>query len=228
MKRYLKYERIFHPLHFLHTLPLSHVFGQFMALWIPPLLGAEVHFESRLQAQRLIETIHREQIAVVSCVPRVLDLLRSHLLAVDPKLADEVQETAGKKLWQRWWRFRRMHRLFGLRFWAFVCGGASLSPELEGFWTTMAFLLVQGYGMTETSAIITLNHPFNPHQGTIGQVMPGREVRITDEGEILVRGDVVSQASWQHGALQQNDSEWLATGDLAQRDDEGQLHFVRA
>jgi len=51
-------------------------------------------------------------------------------------------------------------------------------------------------------------------------------VRITDEGEILVRGDVVSQASWQHGALQQNQSEWLATGDLAQRDDEGQLHFV--
>jgi long-chain acyl-CoA synthetase len=226
MKKYLKYERIFHPLHFLHTLPLSHVFGQFMALWIPPLLGAEVHYESRLQAQRLIETIHRERIAVVSCVPRVLDLLRSHLLAVDPELAEEVEKTAGQKLWRRWWRFRGMHRLFGLRFWAFVCGGASLSPELEGFWTTMAFLLVQGYGMTETSAIITLNHPFNPGQGTIGKVLPGREVRITDEGEILVRGDVVSQASWQHGALQQNQSEWLATGDLAQRDDEGQLHFV--
>ena len=226
MKKYIRYERIFHPLHFLHTLPLSHVFGQFMGLWIPPLLGAEVHFESRLQAQRLIETIHREQVAVVCCVPRVLDLLRSHLLAVDPKLADEVQQTAGKKLWYRWWRFRRVHRLFGLRFWAFVCGGAALSPELEGFWTTMAFLLVQGYGMTETSAIITLNHPFNPGQGTIGKVLPGREVRITEEGEILVRGDMVSRASWQHGALQQNGSEWLATGDLAQRDEEGQLRFV--
>jgi long-chain acyl-CoA synthetase len=226
IRKYLKYERIFHPLHFLHTLPLSHVFGQFMGLWIPPMLGAVVHFETRLQAQRLIETIHDEQIAVVCCVPRVLDLLRSHLLAVDPKLADEVQQTAGKNLWPRWWRFRRIHRLFGLRFWAFVCGGAALSPELEGFWTTMAFLLVQGYGMTETSAIITLNHPFNPGQGTIGKVLPGREVRITDDGEILVRGDMVSQASWQHGALQQNDSEWLATGDLAQRDEEGQLRFV--
>jgi long-chain acyl-CoA synthetase len=197
-----------------------------MGLWIPPMLGAVVHFETRLQAQRLIETIHDEQIAVVCCVPRVLDLLRSHLLAVDPKLADEVQQTAGKNLWPRWWRFRRIHRLFGLRFWAFVCGGAALSPDLEGFWTTMAFLLVQGYGMTETSAIITLNHPFNPGQGTIGKVLPGREVRITDEGEILVRGDMVSRASWQHGVLQQNDSEWLATGDLAQRDEEGQLRFV--
>ena len=80
----------------------------------------------------------------------------------------------------------------------------------------MAFLLVQGYGMTETSAIITLNHPFKTHKGTIGKTLPGRDVRITDEGEILVRGDIVSRATWQHGAIQQNESEWLATGDLAQ------------
>ena len=226
MKKYLKYERIFHPLHFLHTLPLSHVFGQFMGLWIPPLLGAEVHFETRLQAQRLIETIHGEKVSVVCSVPRVLDLLRSHLLAVDPKLVDEVQQTAGKQLWRRWWQFRKVHGLFGYRFWAFVCGGASLSPELEGFWATLGFLTVQGYGMTETSALITLNHPFKAAQGTIGKVLPGRDVRITDEGEILVRGDVVSQATWQHGSLRQNESEWLATGDLAQRDDEGQLRFV--
>ncbi|HEY1500024.1 MAG TPA: AMP-binding protein [Acidobacteriaceae bacterium] len=226
IKKYLKYERIFHPLHFLHTLPLSHVFGQFMGLWIPPLLGAVVHFESRLQAQRLIETIRREKVAVLCSVPRVLDLLRSHLLAVEPGLADEIQRMAGKKLWPRWWHFRRLHRAFGYRFWAFVCGGAALSHELEDFWASMAFLLVQGYGMTETSALITLNHPFKPGQGTIGKVLPGRDVRINDDGEILVRGDVVSRATWQHGALQQNESEWLATGDLAQKDEEGQLRFV--
>jgi long-chain acyl-CoA synthetase len=226
MKKYLKYERIFHPLHFLHTLPLSHVFGQFMGLWIPPLLGAVVHFENRLQAQRLIETIRREQIAVVCSVPRVLDLLRSYLLAVDPQLGEDIQRQAGKNLWRRWWHFRKIHSTFGYRFWAFVCGGAALSSELEGFWATMAFLIVQGYGMTETSALITLNHPFKAAQGTIGKVLPGRDVRITDDGEILVRGDVVSRATWQHGALQQNESEWLATGDLAQRDEQGQLHFV--
>jgi len=226
MQKYLKYERIFHPLHFLHTLPLSHVFGQFMALWIPPLLGAEVHFESRLQAQRLIETIHRERVSVVCCVPRMLDLLRSHLLAVDPDLATRMGQEAGRKLWRRWWSFRKIHSLFGYRFWAFVCGGAALSPELEGFWANLGFLLVQGYGMTETSAVITLNHPFKAAQGTIGKVLPGRDVRITGEGEILVRGDVVSRSTWQHGALRQNESEWLATGDLAQRDEEGQLRFV--
>ncbi len=226
MQKYLRYERIFHPIRFLHTLPLSHVFGQFMGLWIPPLMAAEVHFENRLQAQRLIETIHRERISVVCSVPRVLDLLRAHLLAVHPALIEEIERATGEKVWKRWWHFRRIHRLFGYKFWAFVCGGASLSPELEGFWTTLGFALVQGYGMTETSALISLNHPFKPGKGTIGKVLPGRDVRITDEGEILVRGEMVSRATWQQGALRQNESEWLATGDLAQRDEQGQLHFA--
>jgi long-chain acyl-CoA synthetase len=224
--KYLKYERIFHPIRFLHTLPLSHVFGQFMALWIPPLFAAEVHFESRLQAQRIVEMIHRERISVVCSVPRVLDLLRAHLLAAYPKIAQEIAAAAGENAWKRWWRFRRIHRLFGLKFWAFVCGGASLAPELEGFWTALGFALIQGYGMTETSALITLNHPFKPGKGTIGKVLPGRDVKITDEGEILVRGDMVSGATWQRGALRQNESEWLATGDLAQKDEQGQLRFV--
>lgn len=226
MKKYLKYERFFHPLRFLHTLPLSHVFGQFMGLWIPPLLAAEVHFENRLQAQRLVETIKGERISVLASVPRVLDLLRSHLLAIDPQLEGKEKEAAGLGQWRRWWRFRRIHRMFGYKFWAFVCGGAALSPELEGFWTTLSFVLVQGYGMTETSALISLNHPLKPGYGTIGKVLPGRDVRITDEGEIQVRGDMVSKATWQNGALRSNDSEWLATGDLAQRDEQGQLKFV--
>ncbi len=226
MPKYLKYERIFHPIRFLHTLPLSHVFGQFMALWIPPLMAAEVHFETRLQAQRFIETIHDVRMSVVCCVPRVLDLLRAHLLALDPALPSRIQAAAGQKILKRWWRFRKIHRLFGYKFWAFVCGGATLSPELESFWTTLGFALVQGYGMTETSALITLNHPFKPGRGTIGKVLPGRDVRITDEGEILVRGDMVSQATWQQGAMQPTAGDWLATGDLAQRDDQGQLRFV--
>src|SRR5580704_4153533 len=122
MQKYLRYERFVHPLRFLHTLPLSHVFGQFMGLWLPVLLGAEVHFESRLQAQRLIEIIGRERISVLAAVPRVLDLLRSHLLSIDPGLNGEIQKAQGESVWRRWWRFRNVHRLFGIKFWAFVCG----------------------------------------------------------------------------------------------------------
>ncbi|HTD56063.1 MAG TPA: class I adenylate-forming enzyme family protein, partial [Silvibacterium sp.] len=226
MQKYLKYERIFHPLRFLHTLPLSHVFGQFMGLWIPPLLAAEVHFESRLQAPRLIEITHRERISVLAAVPRVLELMRESLLAEDPTLPEAIIAARGEKVWKRWWRFRKIHSTFGYKFWAFVCGGASLPPELESFWNTLGFALVQGYGMTETAALITLNHPFKVGKGTIGKVLPGRDVEIRDDGEIVVRGDMVSTATWRNGAMQKADSPWLATGDLAKRDEEGQLHFL--
>jgi long-chain acyl-CoA synthetase len=226
MQKYLKYERIFHPLRFLHTLPLSHVFGQFMGLWIPPLLGAEVHFESRLQAQRLIEITRRERISVLAAVPRVLELLRESLLAQDPGLPEQVEAAKGLKVWKRWWRFRKIHRTFGYKFWAFVCGGASLPPELESFWNTLGFALVQGYGMTETAALITLNHPFKVGKGTIGKVLPGRDVEIREDGEILVRGDMVSTATWRNGEMERAESPWLATGDLASRDEAGQLHFL--
>uniref|UniRef100_A0A7V4XTX8 AMP-binding protein n=1 Tax=Acidobacterium capsulatum TaxID=33075 RepID=A0A7V4XTX8_9BACT len=226
MQKYLRYERIVHPLRFLHTLPLSHVFGQFMGLWIPPLLGAEVHFDTRLQASHLIQTIHDERISLLVAVPRVLDILRSHLLDCNPELLTRLQTAQNSSVWQRWWRFRRIHSLLGYKFWAFVCGGASLPPDLESFWTTLGFALIQGYGMTESSALITLNHPFRPGRGTIGKVLPGREVRLSEEGEILVRGDIISSATWQQGALRPNDSPWLATGDLAKEDASGNMQFL--
>ena len=75
--------------------------------------------------------------------------------------------------------------------------------------------------MTETTALITLNHPFKVGKGTIGKVLPGRDVEIRDDGEIVVRGDMVSTATWRNGAMQQAESPWLATGDLARRDAEG-------
>jgi long-chain acyl-CoA synthetase len=224
--KYLKYERFVHPLRFLHTLPLSHVFGQFMGLWIPPLLAAEVHFESRLQAQRLMETARRERISVLASVPRVLSLLRDLIFADHPELPSAIEKARSQKIWRRWWRFRKIHRSFGYKFWAFVCGGASLPEDLESFWTTLGFALIQGYGMTETAALISLNHPFKVGKGTIGKVLPGRDVEIRDDGEIVVRGDMVSTSTWRNGAMQQSESPWLATGDLARKDAEGRLHFL--
>ena len=218
MQKYLKYERIFHPLRFLHTLPLSHVFGQFMGIWIPPLLAAEVHFESRLVPSDLIKTIHDERISVLVAVPRVLEILQTHL---NVNIDDATRFSALR----RWWHFRKIHRMFGFKFWALICGGATLPENLERFWNTLGFVVIQGYGMTETAALVSLNHPFHASQGTIGKVLPGREIRLADDGEILVRGDTVSKSSWQGGRMQTQESEWLATGDLAALDASGNLKF---
>ena len=226
MQKYLRYETPFHPLRFLHTLPLSHVFGQFMGLWLPPLLAAEVHFEDRLEAERLVRTIHRERISVLAAVPRVLELMRSHLLAREDGLALQIANAQGLPIAKRFWRFRRVHSLLGWKFWACVCGGASLPAELEQFWSTMGYAVIQGYGMTETTALITLNHPFKIARGTIGKPLPGREIRIGSDGEISVRGEMVAASTWQHGRMETRSDPWLATGDLVAQDQEGQLQFV--
>ena len=73
---------------------------------------------------------------------------------------------------------------------------------------------------------MTLNHPFRIGHGTIGKALPGREVRISDDGEILVRGDMLAAATWQGGALRPRGNEWLATGDLAAKDESGELRFL--
>jgi long-chain acyl-CoA synthetase len=226
IEKYRRYERWFHPLRFLHTLPLSHVFGQFMGLWIPGLLAAELHFTDVLESGRVVQLIRRERISVLVAVPRILTLLRAHLLAVRPSLAEEISLAAGVPIRKRWWRFRAVHRAFGWKFWAVISGGASLPAELEMFWNRLGFALIQGYGMTETAALVTLNHPFKIGQGTIGKALPGREVRLSDAGELLVRGDMVSGATWQGGKLQQRSSEWLATGDIAEQNEAGEFRFL--
>ncbi|MCU1225332.1 MAG: Long-chain-fatty-acid--CoA ligase [Edaphobacter sp.] len=223
---YLRYERLIHPLRFLHTLPLSHVFGQTMGLWIPPIFAAEVHFESRLTASRLIETIRRERISVLAGVPRVLAMLKSHLEAEYPGLPVRLAAAQDISAVKRWWRFRDIHSAFGLKFWAFVTGGGALPGPVEEFWNSLGFVLVQGYGMTETAALITLNHPFRVARGTMGKPLPGREVRLRPDGEVLVRGAMISPATWSGGSLHPRTAEWLATGDLAEAQPTGELRFI--
>jgi len=226
MGKYARYERIFHPLRFLHTLPLSHVFGQFMGLWLPPLLGAALHFPSRLVAQELIETVANERISVVAAVPRVLDLLRLSLLDRYPDLSQRLEIARTQTVWRKWWTFRDVHAAFGLKFWAFVCGGASLDHELEQFWLRLGFAVIQGYGMTETTALVSLNHPFKAASGSLGQVMPGREVRLAPDGEILVKGETIAGSSWEQGGPVARESEWLSTGDVGAMDAAGRLRFI--
>ncbi|MFP5234628.1 MAG: AMP-binding protein [Acidobacteriota bacterium] len=223
---YMRYEKYVHPLRFLHTLPLSHVFGQTMGLWIPPIFRAHVHFESRLVAPRLIEIIKRERISLLAAVPRIFALLKTHLESTHSDFAGRVASSHRLKAWKKWWVFRDIHREFGLKFWALISGGGALPPDVERFWNTLGFVLVQGYGMTETTALITLNHPFHVAHGTIGKPLPGREVKITPEGEVLVRGPMISTATWSGGQLQQREDEWLATGDLAQQEEGGELKFL--
>jgi long-chain acyl-CoA synthetase len=229
---YRKYERWFHPLRFVSLVPLSHVFGQFMALFVPPLLGATVVFEPSANPTEIIRTIKRERATALIAVPRMFDGLHAGLLReIEGRGQTEwfrraFASTDGQKFLRRAWKFRRMHRRFGWKFWALISGGAALSGGTEEFFRRVGYAVVQGYGMTETASLISLNHPFRAAQGTIGKVLPGREFRLGEEGEILVRGENVTGGYWEAGGVRTSeDNEWLRTGDIGELDAEGNLHF---
>jgi long-chain acyl-CoA synthetase len=144
------------------------------------------------------------------------------------RLEKNLKWANGQKFLRRAWRFRRIHRRFGWKFWAFISGGAALTPKTEMFFKQIGYAVVQGYGMTETASLISLNHPFRATEGTIGKILPGREFRLADDGEILVRGESVAGGYWEGGALQNGvrDKEgWLRTGDVGEVDVEGNLRF---
>lgn len=222
--RYLKWERLVHPIRFLNLVPLSHVFGQFMGIFVPQLLGGEVHFHDSLNPSELVETIRRERVSVAVTVPRMLETLREHVERHESGLAEAVEAAKGAHPLVKWWRFRRVHRRFGFKFWAFITGGATLPQETENFWQRLGFAVLQGYGMTETASLITVNHPFKKGRGSVGQALPGHELKLAPDGEILVRGRNVSPGYW--GGLPLTDDEgWLRTGDLGEADAAGNIFF---
>ncbi len=101
-------------------------------------------------------------------------------------------------------RFAPFAASFGWKFWAFISGGAALDSETEEFWGRLGYAAIQGYGLTETTSLISVNHPFRLGKGSIGKVLPGREVKLAEDGEILVRGGGVSSGYWDAGGEQTN------------------------
>ncbi|HZB26738.1 MAG TPA: 1-acyl-sn-glycerol-3-phosphate acyltransferase, partial [Vicinamibacterales bacterium] len=123
--------------------------------------------------------------------------------------------------------YRRAHRLFGLKFWAIVVGAAPLDPVLEAFFGRLGFVVVQGYGLTETAPIVTLNHPFRAARGAVGKPIAGVEVRIADDGEILVRGENVTRGYFNEPEATRAAFEdgWFHTGDIGGLDEAGRLYI---
>src|SRR5438105_5405925 len=233
IKRYLKWERLFHPIRFLNLLPLSHVFGQFLGVFVPQLISGTVLFQETLNPSEIVQTIKKERVSVVVTVPRVIETMKEKierdLEAQEKRVWFQKQFAAAEeeKFVRRWWRFRKIHNLFGWKFWAFISGGAALDAVTEEFWRRLSFVVIQGYGLTESTSLISVNHPFKLGRKSIGKVLPGREMKLDESGEILVRGENVAAGYWQGRKLQPVTAGegWFRTGDLGELDAQGYLHF---
>ena len=213
------------PLRFLNLLPLSHMFGQAMATFVPPMLSGEVMFMRSLRPRDIVQQIKARRISVLVSVPKILDVLRDHVGREFPHAA--VPDPGPMHWSKRWWKYRQVHRAFGWKFWAAVVGAAPLDPGLEEYWGRLGFLVVQGYGLTETAPIVTLNHPLKTRRGSVGKPIAGVEVKIAEDGEILVRGDNVTKGYYgaPEATAEAFEDGWLHTGDIGGTDEQGRIYI---
>jgi long-chain acyl-CoA synthetase len=222
--KYRKWARPFSPIGFLNLLPLSHMFGQAMATFIPPMLPGIVVLMRGYNPVEIMAQIKRRRISVLVSVPKILDVLREHVLRVAPH-----PDVPGPKqhFLRRWWRYREVHRLFGWKFWAFVVGAAPLDSDLEAVWSELGYVVVQGYGLTETAPIVSLNHPFGTKKGSVGKAIAGVQMKIAPDGEILVRGDNVTSGYFnaEEETARAFEDGWFHTGDIGELAEDGQLYI---
>lgn len=216
----------------LSILPLSHMFELTIDLALIH-AGASIVYARSLSPDTLLKLFSTQHATVMVLVPQALQLFLNGV-------EREVRRQHREKQWEalhaiaklmpftlRPLLFRPVHQRFGGHFRFFVSGGAYLPPTLGRQWEEMGFRVIQGYGTTECSPVVSGN-PYHEHTiESVGRPLPGIEVRIAKDGEILVRGPNVFPGYWKNpeataAALQNG---WYATGDLGYIDSHKNLHI---
>jgi long-chain acyl-CoA synthetase len=235
----------------LSFLPLSHVFERIVN-YVALHSGATIAFAESIEtlAQNLLEV----RPTFLCAVPRVLEKLYQRIQArieTEPPLRREVFYAALEigeffhKVMQEEGRvvfptntlyhaadrlvFKQIRASLGGRLRFIVSGAAPLSPEIARFFQVAGLPVIEGYGMTESSPIITLNPPERPKIGTVGQALPGVSVRIAPDGEVVAKGPNIMKGYWNNDDATREaiDAEgWLYTGDLGSLDEDGYLTIL--
>lgn len=231
----------------LSFLPLSHVFERLGGHYVPLLSGAKVAYAENpfTVAQNMQEVMP----TVMLCVPRLYETMHDRILravqagsalkqkifywgvSVGSAVSSAIQQ--GKKLSAILQLkagiadklvFAKLKKATGGRLRFFVSGGAALPQSIAEFFHAAGLLILEGYGLTETSPVISLNHPGRWKFGTVGVPVPGVEVQIAEDGEILTRGPHVMKGYFNNesatAAVIDADG-WFHTGDIGIIDEEG-------
>lgn len=217
----------------LSILPLSHLLEQTVGLLLSLRGGASIAYATALQPAAIQRDMAEYRVTTMVLVPRILSLFME---AIERR----VQREGKAKVWGLMCRVaeylpRRARRLlfrsviqgFGGRLDFLVAGGAPLEPELEHKWELMGIAILQGYGATETSPIITASALEDRRPRSVGKAIPGSEVTLSEDGEILVRGPNVMQGYWKNPEETEKAlaGGYYHTGDLGEMDAEGRLYL---
>lgn len=237
---------------FLSFLPLSHAYEHTGGQYLPIGVGAEIFYSEGLE--KLASNIEETRPTIMVVVPRLFEVLRARIMKQvekQGKVANFMMDAAlrisehtkeGKKrLRDRPLDFLventlrpKIRAKFGGRIKAMVSGGAPLNPEVGNFFDAMGLTMLQGYGQTEAGPVISCNRPaVGLKMDTVGPPLRGVEVRIAEDGEILVRGELVMHGYWRNGAetartLKADPADpagapWLHTGDIGHLDNKGRI-----
>jgi len=233
---------------FLSFLPLSHAYEHTAGQFLPIAIGAEIYYAEG--ADTLAANMLEARPTLMTAVPRLyealhLRILRSvarsgglqkKLFARTLALGTRKYETPGAlSIVERMTDLalevlvrRKVRRRFGGRLKAMISGGAALNYDVALFFTALGVRILQGYGQTEAAPVVSCNPPGKVKLATVGPPLDGVEVRIADDGEILVRGELVMQGYWNNEkatfeALREG---WLHTGDIGAIDEDGYLEIT--
>ncbi len=222
----------------LSILPLHHAYPFMCTLLVPVLLGASVTFSPGLKSSDIISSIKEKNITIVVAVPRLLDMIRngifirikdkkfaylifSALLKITGILRRKTDINLGRLV------FGSIHKNFrSLKF--FACGGARLEPSVMKDLEAIGFTIIEGYGLSETSPIITFNPLKKRKPGSAGIPLPDTQIKISNQGEIMVKGRMVMKGYYKNPSATSESiiDGWLLTGDIGYIDDEGYLFIT--
>ncbi len=237
---------------FLSFLPVSHAFERTVGHFLPTASGAEIAYAEHVTT--LMRDLPEVRPSVVLSVPRLYEKIHA---GVQAKLAEASwparmvfraaqrlgaerfarRQRGGDLRGLRGWLWRRLDALahaplrekLGGRLRAFISGGAALHPEIARFLLAADITILPGYGLTEASPVLTVNREAHIRPETVGPALPGVELRLADDGELLARGPMVMRGYWNRpeetkAAL--DDDGWLHTGDIAEIDADGFVRIV--
>lgn len=233
---------------FLSFLPLAHVYERTAGYYLPIRIGAPIAYcESLFTVDKNMAEVRPN---VMFCVPRLNETMRDKIVGQAKTLPEGKREkfqealelakkagahqgglpdapglSLGEKLKHKVFDamvYSKIREKFGGQLWAFVSGGAPMSPDIGALFLGMGIEILEGYGLTETSPVISVNRPGKVKLGTVGPILEGVEVKIAEDGEICVRGNTVMKGYWNKPdeTREAIDSEgWFHSGDLGSLDD---------
>ncbi|MBU7598305.1 AMP-binding protein [Streptomyces sp. P38-E01] len=235
-------------------LPLAHVFGRLVAIVC---LRARVRLGhvAGMQSEQLLADLRTFRPTFLLAIPYVLEKVFNTARATAEEMGRGTSFDRAARIASRWgdaWSqslkgegkgpgfglraargvydslvYKRIRAALGGNVRYVICGGSPLGERLSAFYAGAGIEVYEGYGLTETTAAVTVTPPLRPKPGTVGWPMPGMAVRIADDGEILLRGGQVFYGYWdsrrQTVPKETDDGGWFATGDIGALDDEGYL-----